>query len=367
MVNQNKENKVTKISRDNNFDLLRLFAALQVVIYHGLFHLELGRFSNLSGFIDYFPGVLMFFTISGFLIFSSYSRNKNLKQYIVNRVLRIYPGLWLCFLITLILLLGFNVINFSQLFSFTMAKWTIAQLTFFQFWTPDLLRSWGVHTPNGSLWTIPVEVQFYVFLPFIIVCFKRLRLVYKFAFFIIISILFNNYLISMMGKNMSELINLSKNSLLPYLYCFLTGSLIYQYWNFLKRFIEGKALFWLILFFAFCLATDTKPAYYPIGLLQLVSNLILSILTISLAFTLPDFGKILKGNDISYGVYIYHMLVINSLLSLGYVGKFQFLLVTIFITVIISTISWMLVERKALLLKNRITQTTLSRPISKKA
>lgn len=367
MVNQNTENKIAKISRDNNFDLLRLFAALQVVIYHGLFHFELERFTNLAGFIDYFPGVLMFFTISGFLIFSSYSRNNNLKQYIFNRILRIYPGLWLCFLITLILLLVFNVINFSQLFSFTMVKWIIAQLTFFQFWTPDLVRSWGVHTPNGSLWTIPVELQFYVFLPFIVIFFKRIRLVYKFIFFIIISILFNNYLISMIGKNMNELVKLEKNSLLPYLYCFLTGSLIYHYWNYLKKFIEGKALIWLILFFAFCLATDTKPAYYPGSLLQLVSNLILSILTISLAFTLPNLGKILKGNDISYGVYIYHMLVINSLLSLGYVGKFQFLLETIFITVIISTISWIFVERKALLLKNRIKQTAPGKPISEKA
>ena len=32
----------------------------------------------------------------------------------------------------------------------------------FQFWTPEALRGFGCGTPNGSLWTISVIVQFYI-------------------------------------------------------------------------------------------------------------------------------------------------------------------------------------------------------------
>jgi peptidoglycan/LPS O-acetylase OafA/YrhL len=94
------------------------------------------------------------------------------------------------------------------------------------------------------------------------------------------------------------------------------------------------------------------PSYYPHNL-QIVSNILLSILTISVAYTLPTYGKILKGNDISYGMYIYHMLVINSFVALGYVGNIKYLFFAIVIITIFSWFSWTFIERKALLLKNK--------------
>ena len=78
--------------RLNNFDLLRLGAALQVALEHAAFHLEVqegwwGRVSLLM------PGVPIFFFISGFLISRSYESNSRLDEYFRNRGLRIYPAL----------------------------------------------------------------------------------------------------------------------------------------------------------------------------------------------------------------------------------------------------------------------------------
>ena len=339
------------ISRENNFDLIRFFAAFQVLLYHGLYHLKIDSLSSFSDLIDYFPGVLIFFTISGFLIFSSYDRNNDLKKYFRNRVLRIFPALWLCFIFTIVLLLSFHVITFSDLFSFTMIKWSLTQISFLQLWTPDILRSWGVGTPNGNLWTIPVEIEYYVFLPLIVLTFRKIKLVYKFTFFAILSILFNIYLQTKLHHKGSDvLVKFMYYSLPPYLYCFLSGALLYLFWDKIKKMIEGKSLYWFILFAAFCFIFRTKPAYFPQPV-QIISNIILSIFIISLAFTAPKLGSILKGNDISYGVYIYHQLILNSFIALGLMGDIKYLFGVILLTFLFSYLSWIFVEKRALSLK----------------
>ncbi len=345
----------SNISRKNNFDLLRLFASLQVVLYHSIFHfnvLELNSFVNL---INYFPGVLMFFTISGFLIFSSLSRSSDIQKYFINRFLRIYPGLFIAFIITVLLLLFFKVIEFSQILSPVFIKWAFAQLTVVQFWTPDILRYWGVKTPNGSLWTIPVEIQFYISLPLIFYCLKKVNLGWKFILLFVISLIFNSYLVSVLATDGKTIFyKISHSLILPYLYCFLIGSLLNYYWDKVKFYFEGKALIWLILFVGYCYVFNVKPAYF-VNSFEIGSNILLSFLTISIAFTKVEMSNILKGNDISYGVYIYHMLVVNSILSFGYSGSIYCLIATLIITIILGIISWNFVEKKFLKFKNSKT------------
>lgn len=57
------------IDRSNNFDLLRLFASLEVITGHFFHRLDIDS-SNITWFqvTRSFPGVMIFFVISGFLI-----------------------------------------------------------------------------------------------------------------------------------------------------------------------------------------------------------------------------------------------------------------------------------------------------------
>ena len=55
----------------------------------------------------------------------------------------------------------------------------------------------------------------------------------------------------------------------------------------------------------------------------------------------------------SYGIYIYHMLVVNSIIQIGWRGEIHLLIIAIFITIILAFLSWNVVEKKALNLKNR--------------
>ncbi len=59
--------------------------------------------------------LLFYLQLVGLLIYGSLNRNANLKQYFKNRFLRIYPALWVCITVTVVLLFVFNTINTSSL------------------------------------------------------------------------------------------------------------------------------------------------------------------------------------------------------------------------------------------------------------
>jgi peptidoglycan/LPS O-acetylase OafA/YrhL len=334
-------------SARNNFNLLRLMAAMQVLLTHTIEHLKIQI--KIPG-IEYFPGLLVFFSISGFLMWDSLLRNSDLNRYFRNRFLRIYPALWVSFLVTLLILILFRIIALNQLCSFTILKWVLAQITVFQFWTPSVLRNWGVGTPNGSLWTIPVEIGFYVFLPLIAFRLKKVSLIIKFTMALVLSLVIN-ILLNGESETSNVYLKLVGVSLFPYLLYFLFGVLIREYWHFLKDIITGKFKYWLILFLALRFTWETSPQYFPDNFIGFVMNVILTILTISFAYSLPKLHGFMFGLDISFGVYIYHMLIVNTLYTLGCTNDLKYLYFTVVITVAISSISWFLIEKPLLSMK----------------
>src|SRR5260221_5801342 len=72
------------------------------MVCHTVLHLQVAAPPWLMHLVNAFPGVPIFFVISGFLISLSYERSSSLKSYCRNRVLRIYPGLWCCILSTIV-------------------------------------------------------------------------------------------------------------------------------------------------------------------------------------------------------------------------------------------------------------------------
>lgn len=354
-----------ELSKTNNFDAIRLFAALQVLILHAISHLNIAQedyftLSVIANTLKFFPGVPIFFTISGFLIMWSYDRNKkSLLKFYMNRLVRIYPALWVCLLFTCILLLSFDVISFSQLASKEMGAWFTSQATFFQFYTPELLRNFGVGTPNGSLWTISIELQFYLLVPLLYFLIWKIRNTYV-AFFYIIGILVISVTIYSFANQLeaeSILKKLMGVFVLPYLYNFAFGILIYKYWDKLKILVEGKGLYWLFFYLVYSVLCSIylewyTTSYWP-NAWGWIANLILAFTVISIAYTATSFSHtLLKGNDFSYGIYIYHMLVINVFVQLNYTKTIEYLAGVLVITFLLAVGSWFLIERPALKLKS---------------
>lgn len=354
-----------KFDRINNFGLIRLLAALQVLFCHTIEHLELKDNKTFffigEKFIYYFPGVPIFFTVSGFLIFASFEKNhKALKEYFFNRLLRLYPALWVCLLITIILLLQSYPGNVMDILSSkTFYFWILGQLTFFQFHTPDLLRFWGVGTPNGSLWTIAVEVQFYLLIPLLYYFLAKKNKAKTVLICSIFSIsILSNYFF---GKfNHESLIHkLAAVSILPYFYCFMFGVIAYLKWENIKIYFENKFLFWFTIYLIYINFFGNffgiqLVSYFISTPFHIATNVLLSGLTLSAVFTykgLSDF--LIKENDLSYGIYIYQMLVINYFVQNKFIKSTYFVVLIFLIVISLAMISWKLIEQPVLNLKKK--------------
>jgi len=356
-MTENIKNK-SIFSKVNNFNIIRLLAAFQVVVFHTIHHLDIQAEWILglnNSFLKYFPGVPIFFFISGFLIFWSFQRNStDINKFFKNRVLRIFPALWVCLLITIFLIFlaseNFNLLITDKQFYI----WLIGQLSFFQFYTPEILRFWGVGTPNGSLWTIVVELQFYLLIP-VLSYFINRRKPYIFII-LILSVLANIYI----GSLNSEIIirKLGAVFVFPYLYYFIFGVLTFIYWDYIVPFVQNKFLLWLLFYvlwnFYFDVFLEIETySYWVDSPINLLSDILLLGFTFSAATSYNTLSaKLLKGVDISYGVYIYHMLIINLFITYGLVGNSYYLLIVLVLVTLISYLSWILIEKPFLNMKN---------------
>ena len=324
--------------RRNNFDLIRLAAALQVVLAHSMAYYGLREsWPALYAIVSLFPGVPIFFVTSGFLVTASIERAPSLAAYARNRVLRIYPALWACFAVTLALLAFLGALTDGFLTS-TFWPWVLAQLTIGQFYNPDVLRTVGVGVINGALWTIPVELGFYVLLPLL---FRRERIAW------VITAAAVSYFAWIWRQSYDGLLaKLLWVSIIPHFWMFAFGMLSYHYRDRVLPFLERRFLLCLAAYLAIAAVI---PLYGAAGPLRFA---MLAAVVLAAAFTAPTLAsRTLRGTDISYGVYIYNMLVVNLFLEAGFTRGWPLLLTTYAATIVLALASWRFVERPALALK----------------
>ena len=349
-----------ELFRTNNFDLIRLLAAIEVAIHHTLHHFELSD-HWLFHSTSWLPGVPIFFFVSGFLISKSYESNSRISEYARNRALRIYPALIMCTALSLISVFATGYLA-SQSWSLAqLTTWIIGQITFFQFYSPDFIRGFGSGALNGSLWTVTVELQFYVLIPLIYWMLARaasreqrtVMLAVLIIAFVVPNVVFQQLMLD--EHNSQKLaMKLAHVSFLPWVYMFLIGILAQQNFMWIHGFVRGRGLpivvayaivaYITVNFFGWSTGNEIHPALFPL----------LAVTVLAVAYTAPQLGdRILHKNDISYGVYIYHMPIINVMLYYGLGDTFYYATIAVALTVAIAACSWFVVERPAIRKKKR--------------
>lgn len=349
------QRQVPTFPKTNNIDLLRLFAATQVVVFHMAEHLHhASRLESTALMaLSYFPGVPIFFFLSGLLIPQSFLRAPGIKDYVTNRVLRLYPALLVCVSLTVVMLIALGYLGTTDLFRPELLVWLATQSTFLQFYNPDLFRDFGTGVVNGSLWTISVEVQFYLMTP-VLIFLINFRFIYLALFLLSIAA---NVALQHFGMKQFFWGKLVGVSFLPWIYMFMGGHLSYAYWDKISRFFEGKSAYWFVLALAqtvlLMILEKTFGVNFSGNATLPITFFILAGLALAVAMGRPNTAyKILKGNDISYGVYIYHMPIVNLFLFLSVPSSLWYTLGAITIVFALAYFSWVLVERPALRLKH---------------
>lgn len=146
------------------FDLMRLIAALLVVVSH-TFPLSGQPAFRITGVEDLGAlGVSIFFVISGFLVSASYQRDP--KTYLVKRVLRIEPGLIASLLVT-VLALGFVTTAPAGEYWPKAALYVLRNAVLYPatYELPGVFQTGPMAgVVNGVLWTLRLEFTFYLVL-----------------------------------------------------------------------------------------------------------------------------------------------------------------------------------------------------------
>ena len=338
---------MTKDFRTNNFDILRLFAATEVLLLHSFIHLKIPYPAFFNVMLN-FPGVPMFFVMSGFLLSASLERNPILKNYFKNRAFRIYPALWFLILLTII------VIYFAANISFANSEfipWVLSQLAGI-IYTPGFLKDYGIGSYNGSLWTIPLEIQFYFFLPALYFLLAKITGNEKLKTGLIVGVFIAFFMIAYVVRSApgydiqgveTQFQKILRYTFIPNIYLFILGIILQRYHIFKSNLIYNKGWIWLL---AYVLYAYLIPVTEFTTLLKFC---FLGITTISLAYTVPALSaKLLRGNDISYGIYIYHGLILGVIVNNKTVGSYTDILLIIIFTLFIAVLSWHFIEKPVL-------------------
>ena len=296
----------------NSFDILRIIAALSIVSTHLLAHIPPANETLkavMAYFNAYFYGVVTFFAISGFLISKSIERSRSFGSFMKKRFLRLYPGLWCAFFVSFAVIMA---LYHPQLNLKRIAVWFGTQLTFFQVYTPGWLRGYGNGTPNGALWTIVVEIQLYI-ISWIL--HKKLRefTTRQWIVSIAVSAAVNVACWAVKDSVPHIVYRLIFVSFVPYLYIYLLGMFLYYRKDTVLKWLAERWLFVLGLYTVWMsVAYFFLPRagfYAPVTI-----GLTLPVMIIAVAYGL---GKHRLKYEISYGMFLYHFIVINALIETG--------------------------------------------------
>ncbi|MBK8658869.1 MAG: acyltransferase [Bacteroidetes bacterium] len=340
----------TRERGQNNFDSIRLIAALMVIITHSFALLGLGDSDGLSnvtkGALQYSHlGVAVFFTISGYLITQSAMHSKSVVGYLWRRFLRIFPGLAVVLLICA-LLLGplVTTLDVKGYFSNRGLYAFLGSISLYRL-SPGLPGVFELnplkHAVNGSLWTLAYEFSMYmgVLVALLAGILHKRNIILAIWCFLFVVRVYLGQNVFIYNYSTPLLLGLNMMYCLEWSLFFISGMVFYLF----SDKIEYKAAFAITLLMLY------GAAIY-IDQNRILNYIVIPYIVFYLSFLENTFS--LK-NDLSYGIYIYAFPVQQSLIHfLGSdMNPYFLMLLTVFSVIPLAFCSWKLIEKPALAYK----------------
>ena len=340
----------------NRFDILRLLAAWLVLYNHSFVLTASSEIEWISRFLKFDTAsglaVALFFTISGYLVYNSLESSRSSKEFLLKRILRIYPALIGVVLFTIFIVGPLSTdLSISNYFhdkqTFQYFK-TISGINI-KYELPGVFDNFPEKSVNGSLWSIAVELRCYILLFLLSLIPFSMRYKLLLAVIILSAIIFYRPLesaIDLSSKFVGVTYEFNKFGLM-----FFIGALFASY----KSFISHKILNFIGLIFSFILLIILTEEISRTSMI--IYNFIVPIifLWIGLKFTflpkIPD-----QIGDISYGIYLYSFPIQQLLIyySIGDNNVIIHIITSTFLTFIMAYISWKFIEFPSIKLKNNL-------------
>lgn len=326
-------------SAANRFDFIRLVLAMAVFAYHAVVLSALAPMSGLERIWGQFAELAIqgFFIVSGALVAGSLARSQSLADYAGKRVRRLYPAYAAVILVPALisLLMGGQGRG--------VAEYVTANLVFLNFLSPDLpgLFEGNRFTEvNGALWTLKIEVMFYLCLP---VIGWALRMAGRARWALLLGLYaageaWRLGLPVLLDHPMAPLLARQLPGQMAF---FASGIALWQVWELARSrpllFGAGGLLLAAVSF--------VHPWLEPLRAAGLAG------LIICIAFLPGPALKAARWGDISYGVYITHFPILQALAWLGVfamAGHAAGFALSALLVIAASFALWHLVERPAL-------------------
>lgn len=331
------------MTKTNNIGFLRLLFAYLVILSHSPQMID-GNISReliflITGTTDLGAlAVSGFFLISGYLIMKSYENSGSFFNWLMRRILRIYPAfvvVWIVCVFIVVPLAGAS----QLLLEYSGSDWAKMAVKVLFLSVPhvnELFEVTNIVTLNGSLWTIRYEFLCYLLIPLI----ALFRLTKK-NILITLSLSIAVYLytqITVTDFILETPFTLSTAVFSKLSSAFLFGMCFYKYreqmiWNHKVNFICFILLITLI----------TNPI-----VAELVFILFGGYLLFNFAFNYRNafIEKINNSYDISYGVYIYAWPIQTLIIQNNpTINPWALSIMTILLASFIGYLSWKLVEK----------------------
>jgi peptidoglycan/LPS O-acetylase OafA/YrhL len=298
----------------NNFDCLRFFLATAVIYSHCfvIYYRTMTDKDPVNIFthnqIDLGGiAVCFFFVISGFLIVKSFENSNSTREYLIKRVLRICPGFFVAFLVSIFILGGLGTIDASHKFGqwkyyFQHIGYVRTILEFLTLEAPKSVHSFSTNPlrnqVNEPLWTIQYEFTCYLLVPLLGIISMLKRKWLSLAFFLISYIILILQTINFITipDNEQNWVFLYPSELPLLLAFFFAGSCFYFFRNNIRR----SKLLILLAIISIIFASRWVPGINMV--LPLAGTYLIFYFAYHPRIQLNNFAK--RG-DFSYGLYLY--------------------------------------------------------------
>lgn len=182
---------MSRARNSNAFTLIRWFFALSLVMFHGC--VAAGR--DYFWFVHPHAIVSVFFVMSGMLSYAGFLSRPGAKAFYFRRIRKIIPPYAVVIISTAVAGIFLSSLTVREyLGDAGLYKYLAANLSFLNFLAPELpcvFASNAVTAANSSLWTMKVEVAFYLLLPIVVWLVNRFKPIPVMAVLYAVSVAWN--------------------------------------------------------------------------------------------------------------------------------------------------------------------------------